>query len=66
MDWKPDLVYCTSSIFSWNVPESVQLVRDVRHKWPDAQVKVGGVMASENPEYFETSKTHQKRLSIAV
>lgn len=53
MDWDPDLIYATSSIFSWYVPESIQLVQRLQRKWPNATIRVGGVMASENPAYFE-------------
>jgi hypothetical protein len=53
MEWNPDTVYITSSIFSWCVPESISLIRQMKKKWPQAEIKVGGVMASLNPDYFE-------------
>lgn len=63
-DWNPDLIYCTSSIFSWNVPESVELVNYLKQKWPTATLRVGGVMATENPDYFEHETGIKPHLGI--
>src|SRR5438309_8626533 len=52
-DWSPDKIYCTSSIFSWYVPETIDHINDLKRKWPNAELKVGGVTASRDPDYFE-------------
>lgn len=52
-DWTPDKIYCTSSIFSWNVPESIWTINRAKERWPNAEIKTGGVMASNHPDYFE-------------
>ena len=52
-EWTPDRIYCTSSIFSWYVPESIWTINRARTRWPKAEILTGGVMASHNAEYFE-------------
>jgi hypothetical protein len=64
LDYQPDLVYATSSIFSWFVPESIQLIKTLQAKWPKAEVKVGGVMASYNAKYFEEQTGIKPHLGI--
>jgi len=50
--YKPDEIYVTS-LFTWDLPEVVQTVRAFKKKFPQAELKIGGVGASAMPEYIE-------------
>jgi hypothetical protein len=52
-DYQPDKIYCTSAIFSWCVPETIQHILELKQKWPQTELMVGGVTASRDPTYFE-------------
>lgn len=51
-DYYPDNIFITS-LFTWNLPDVVQTTLNFKKKYPNADIKIGGVGASAMPDYIE-------------
>lgn len=51
VDFNPKLIYITS-LFTWDLPVVVSTINSFKHRFPKAEIKVGGVGATAMPEYI--------------
>jgi len=52
LDFDPSLIYITT-LFSWDLEVCVDTINSYRHRYPDAEIMVGGVLASLQPQIIE-------------
>ena len=53
--YEPNMIQMTTPIFSWAVPNCIQLIKFYQEHYPRAKIEVGGVMATLHAKIFEAA-----------
>jgi hypothetical protein len=49
LDFNPDIIYVTS-LFTWDLPQVIQVINSFKKRFSTAEIKVGGVAATAMPD----------------
>ena len=49
LDFNPDIIYVTS-LFTWDLPQVIQVIKSFKKRFPTSEIKVGGVAATAMPD----------------